>query len=69
LHSRLLGEAFTLAQTIEEATLFQVECNDTDVVVWTAAANVRLSQLAVSNKSLTVHGFEVSWKAFITLTM
>ena len=42
-----------------------MECNDTDVVVWTAASNVRLSQLAVSNKSLTVHGFEVSWKPSI----
>ena len=50
---------FLHLQTFEEATIFNVQCNDTDVVVWTAAEQVKLSTLAVFNKSLTVYGYTV----------
>ncbi len=46
-------------QTFKEATIFNVQCNETDVVVWTAAEQVKLSNLAVFNKSLTVYGYTV----------
>ncbi|CAL5226956.1 g9841 [Coccomyxa viridis] len=47
-------------QTFEEATIFNVQCNETDVVVWTAAEQVKLSNLAVFNKSLTVYGYTIT---------
>ena len=48
-----------VCRPFEEATIFNVQCNDTDVVVWTAAEHVQLSKLAVFNKSLTVYGYAV----------
>lgn len=46
-------------QTPEEANLFNVQCNETDVVVYTVLPNFQLTDVAIPNKSLTVYGYKV----------
>ena len=64
---RTLLHSLLTSQTFGEATIFNVQCNDTDVVVWTAAEHVQLSSLAVFNKSLTVYGYMVQQCTFLAV--